>query len=71
MPKGTEVDGVHCDFCGKSQQEVGKLVAHSRHDGCPHSDKWIGLRPGAPVIHICGECIDSLWEMLHDPDLQR
>lgn len=70
MPRKTEVVGVRCDFCGKSQNEVGKLIAHSKHDGRPHPQRWIGLRPGAPVIYICNECIDSLWATLHDPDLQ-
>lgn len=71
MPRETEVDGVRCDLCGKSHKEVRKLIAHSRHDGRPHSDERIGLRPGAPVIYICNECVGSLWEMLHDPDLRH
>ncbi|HET6915278.1 MAG TPA: ClpX C4-type zinc finger protein [Acidimicrobiales bacterium] len=69
MPRATEVRGVRCDFCGKSQKEVRKLIAHSKHDGRPHQDKWIGLRPGAPVIYVCNECVERLWETLHDADL--
>ena len=71
MPGRTQADEARCSFCGKQQKEVERLIATEHHRGPPSAEKWIGVRPGAPLIFICNECVDSLWEMLHDLDLQH
>ncbi len=48
----------YCTFCGKSQNDVKKLVA-----GPP----VINGKPNI-VTNICDECIDICYEIVHFPD---
>lgn len=63
---GSRADQVRCCWCGKSQKEVGRLIASPVYGGPRSLRHGIGFPPGVPAVYICDSCVESLWETLHD-----